>query len=226
MSSLKAGLASIMASFKDPVSGLTHLAGALLSIIGLVVLLRYAERYATVKHVVSFAIFGATLILLYSASAVYHLLNISEKIDTLLRRIDHMMIYVLIAGTYTPICVIGLTGAWGVSMLIMVWVLAVIGIVMTVVWFGAPRWLTTAVYLLMGWLVVIAFYPLLHSLPIGGITWLMIGGLLYTIGAVIYGFKWPKITSRWFGFHEIFHLFVIGGSLGHFWLMFRYLMYV
>lgn len=226
MSIMKAGLSSLMAKFKDPVSGLTHLGGAFLSIAGLVVLIRYAQRFATVKHIVAFAVFGAALILLYTSSAIYHLLKVPEKINTLLRRIDHMMIYVLIAGTYTPVCVIGLTGAWGLSMLITVWTLAATGIVLTVVWFGAPRWLTTAVYLLMGWLVIIAFYPLIHSLPVGGITWLVVGGLLYTIGGVIYGFKWPRINSRWFGFHEIFHLFVIGGSLGHFWLMFRYLMYI
>lgn len=226
MSVLKAGMVNLMTRVKDPVSGLTHLGGAFLSIVGLVVLIKYAERLASIKHIVTFAIFGAALILLYTSSAVYHLLKVPDKINTLLRRIDHMMIYVLIAGTYTPICVIGLTGAWGVSMLITVWVLAALGIILTVVWFGAPRWLTTAVYLLMGWLVIIAFYPLIHSLPVGGITWLVTGGLLYTVGAVIYGLKWPKINSRWFGFHEIFHLFVIGGSLGHFWLMFKYLMYI
>lgn len=226
MTKLRSGLRSLMTKFKDPVSGLTHLGGAFLSVAGLVVLVRYAMRFATVKHIVTFAIFGAALIMLYSASAVYHLLKVPEKVNTLLRRIDHMMIYVLIAGTYTPICVIALTGAWGVSLLVTVWVLAVMGIIMTVFWFGAPRWLTTAVYLLMGWLVVIAFYPLIRSLPIGGVTWLAVGGLLYSIGAVLYGFKWPKINSRWFGFHEIFHLFVIAGSLGHFWLMFRYLMYI
>lgn len=226
MSYLKSVLLRFMVKFKDPVSGFTHLGGALLSIAGLVVLERYAERFASIKHIVTFAIFGAALILLYTASAAYHLLKVPEKINTLLRRIDHMMIYVLIAGTYTPICVIGLTGAWGLSMLITVWVLAALGIIMTVFWFGAPRWLTTAIYLLMGWLVVIAFYPLIHSLPIGGITWLAVGGLLYSVGAIVYGLKWPKINSRWFGFHEIFHLFVIAGSLGHFWLMFKYLMYV
>lgn len=226
MSSLKSFWLSFMAKFKDPVSGFTHLGGALLSVLGLVVLVRYAARFATIKHIVTFAIFGAALILLYTASAVYHLLKVPEKINTLLRRIDHMMIYILIAGTYTPVCVIGLTGAWGVSMLITVWSLAVMGIIMTVFWFGAPRWLTTAIYVLMGWLVAIAFYPLIHSLPIGGITWLAVGGLLYSVGAVIYGFKWPRINSSWFGFHEIFHLFVIAGSLGHFWLMFRYLMYI
>jgi hemolysin III len=211
---------------KDPFSGLSHLGGALLSVAGLVILLTYAVRFATVKHVVAFAIFGAALVFLYTASALYHLLQVSEKIDTLLRRIDHMMIYVLIAGTYTPVCVIGLTGTWGLSMLITVWVLAAAGIIMTVFWFGAPRWLTTAVYMLMGWLVVLAFYPLIQSLPVGGITWLAIGGLLYTVGAVVYGFKWPKLNNPWFGFHEIFHLFVIGGSMGHFWLMFKYLMYI
>lgn len=214
-----------LSKFKDPVSGFTHLAGALLSIAGLVVLVGYAVRYASAKHIAAFAVFGASLILLYSSSAVYHLARVPEKIGTILRRIDHMMIYVLIAGTYTPICLLALTGAWGLSMLIIIWALAVAGIIMTVVWFGAPRWLTTAVYLLMGWLVIIAFYPLIHSLPVGGITWLVVGGLLYTVGAVIYGFKWPRINSSWFGFHEIFHLFVIGGSLGHYWLMFRYLMY-
>lgn len=226
MSNLKSGLLTLLNRCKDPFSGLSHLGGALLSIVGLVVLLRYAIRFATLKHIVTFAIFGAALVLLYSASAVYHLLRVPEKVNDWLRRIDHMMIYVLIAGTYTPVCLIGLTGAWGLNMLITVWALAAAGIIMTVVWFGAPRWLTTAIYLLMGWLVVFAFYPLIYSLPVGGITWLAIGGLLYTVGAVVYGCKWPKINSQWFGFHEIFHLFVIAGSMGHFWLMFKYIMYI
>jgi hemolysin III len=226
MSNLKSGLLTLLTRFKDPVSGLTHLGGAIFSIVGLVVLIRYAERFGTVKHIVAFAIFGVALILLYTASALYHLLDVPEKISTLLRRIDHMMIYVLIAGTYTPVCVIGLTGDWGLSMLVTVWALAAAGIIMTVVWFGAPRWLTTAVYLLMGWLVVFAFYPLIYALPVGAITWLAIGGLLYTVGAVVYGCKWPKINGQWFGFHEIFHLFVIAGSMGHFWLMYKYLMYI
>ena len=223
---MRAMLLAVLNRCKDPFSGLSHLGGAVLSVVGLIVLLVYAFRFATLKHIVTYAIFGAALILLYTASALYHLLQVPEKFDTLLRRIDHMMIYVLIAGTYTPVCVIALTGAWGLSMLITVWALAAAGIIMTVVWFGAPRWLTTGVYLLMGWLVVLAFYPLIQALPVGGITWLAIGGLLYTIGAVIYGLKWPRLNCTWFGFHEIFHLFVIGGSFGHFWLMFKYLMYL
>ncbi len=210
---------------RDPVSGLTHLGGAVLSVAGLVLLLRYALLYATIKHVVVFSIFGASMILLYSSSAIYHLAKVPEKVSEFLRRIDHIMIYVLIAGTYTPICVLALAGAWGRGLLIAVWILAAVGIILTIVWFGAPRWLTTGVYLLMGWLVIIAFYPLIKSLSAGAIACLVAGGLLYTVGALIYGFKWPRINSTWFGFHEIFHLFVIGGTLGHFWLMFRFLMY-
>jgi hemolysin III len=211
---------------KDPFSGLSHLVGALFSIVGLLVLIYYACHYSNVEHIVTFAIFGASLILLYTASAVYHLLNISDKVNLILRRIDHMMIYVLIAGTYTPICIIALPKAWGISLLVSIWILALAGIILTIVWFTAPRWFTTAIYVLMGWLVVIAFWPLMHSLPGAGLGWLIAGGLLYTVGAVIYGTKWPPIASRWFGFHEIFHLFVIAGSLAHYWLMFRYLVYI
>ncbi|MGI5920908.1 MAG: PAQR family membrane homeostasis protein TrhA [Syntrophomonadaceae bacterium] len=211
---------------KDPFSGLSHLIGALFSVAGLWVLVYYAGRYATVKHIVTFAIFGAALILLYSASALYHLLNVSEKKNLILRRIDHMMIYVLIAGTYTPICIIALPKVWGLSLLVSIWVLALIGIILTLIWFSAPRWFTTAIYILMGWMVVVAFLPLMQSLPAAGLGWLVGGGVAYTVGAVIYGTKWPPLTSSWFGFHEIFHLFVIAGSVAHYWLMLRYVLFI
>ncbi|MEN6462101.1 MAG: hemolysin III family protein, partial [Syntrophomonas sp.] len=185
MSELNTNLNSKRSKLKDPFSGFSHLAGAVFSIIGLLVLIYYASHYATVKHIVTFAIFGASLILLYTASAVYHLLNISEKVNSILRRIDHMMIYVLIAGTYTPICIIALPKAWGISLLVSIWILAVTGIILTIVWFTAPRWFTTAIYVLMGWMVAIAFWPLMHSLPEAGLGWLVAGGLLYTVGAVV-----------------------------------------
>ena len=136
------------------------------------------------------------------------------------------MIYILIAGTYTPICLVPLRGPWGWSIFGSVWGIAITGIFMTAFWINAPRWLSTLIYSLMGWLVAIAFYPLAHALPIGGIGWLVAGGLLYTAGAVIYGTKRPKINFRWFGFHEVFHLFVLAGSFAHFWLMFRYVLYL
>lgn len=211
---------------KDPVSGLTHLFGALLSVVGLIVLVVYAVNIGTVWHTVSFAIFGASLILLYTASSLYHLLPVSEKSAKVLRKIDHMMIYVLIAGTYTPIALIPLRGAWGWSILISIWGIAMVGITLKILWFDAPRWLYTLFYVIMGWLVVIAFVPLARSMPSGAIAWLAAGGILYSIGALIYGTKWPRLKSKLFGFHEIFHLFVLYGSLCHFWMMFRYVLYL
>lgn len=210
---------------RDPVSGLTHLAGALLSIAALVVLVYVAVEKGTPWHIVSFAVFGASLILLYTASTLYHLLPLREKAIRALKRIDHMMIYVLIAGTYTPVCLIALHGIWGWSLLSSILGITVLGITMKILWLNAPRWLSTLVYLLMGWLLVIAFPPLLRSVPAGGICWLVAGGILYTVGAVIYGIKKPNII-RGFGFHEIFHLFVMAGSFSHFWLMYRYIIYI
>lgn len=211
---------------KDPFSGFSHLVGAVLSIAGLAVLVYCACRYGTAKHVVTFAIFGTALILLYSASAVYHLLDVSEKVNLNLRRIDHMMIYILIAGTYTPVCVIALPQVWGISLLVGVWVLAAAGVILTLVWFSAPRWFTTTLYVLMGWLVVIAFLPLVHSLPAPALSWLVGGGMAYTVGAVIYGTKWFPVKLKMVGFHEIFHLFVMGGSFAHYWLMLRYILFI
>lgn len=211
---------------KDPVSGFSHLFGAVLSAVGLFYLVRYAIADGTVWHIVSFSIFGASLILLYTASSLYHLLVVSEKSSLILRKIDHMMIYVLIAGTYTPVCLIPLRGGWGWSILISIWGIAMAGIVLKLLWFNAPRWLYTLFYLIMGWLIVIAFVPLLKTMPPAAILWLVAGGLLYTVGAVIYGTKWPPLKSKVFGFHEVFHLFVLYGSFCHFWMMFRYVLHL
>ncbi|OGO76774.1 MAG: hemolysin [Clostridiales bacterium GWB2_37_7] len=216
----------MLIKMREPVSGLTHLLGAVLSAIGLVLMIYYAAVKGTVWHIVSFSIFGGSLILLYTASTLYHLLNISEKGVRVLRKIDHMMIYILIAGTYTPISLIPLRGGWGYTLLITIWGIAAAGIIMKLLWFDAPRWLYTLFYLAMGWLVVIAFWPLIKTVPAAGIAWLVTGGLLYSIGAIIYGTKWPRLKSRLFGFHEIFHLFVLFGSFSHFWLVFRYLLYI
>lgn len=211
---------------KDPVSGFSHLFGAVLSAVGLFFLVRYAAANGTVWHIVSFSIFGASLILLYTASSAYHLLVVPEKSSTILRKIDHMMIYVLIAGTYTPVCLIPLRGSWGWSLLISIWGIAVTGIILKLLWFNAPRWLSTLFYVIMGWLIVVAFVPLVRAMPAGAIFWLVAGGLFYTIGALIYGTKWPKLKSKVFGFHEVFHIFVLYGSICHFWMMFRYVLYI
>lgn len=211
---------------KDPVSGLTHLLGALLSVAGLVWLILEAGKSGSVWHVVSFTVFGISLILLYSASSLYHLLPLSARGNQMLRRVDHMMIYVLIAGTYTPFCLIPLRGAWGWTLLGIVWGLAIAGIILKAVWLHAPRWLSTGFYLGMGWLVVIAIFPLVRTLPPGALTWMAAGGLFYTVGAVIYALKWPTIIPRLLGFHEIWHLFVMGGSFSHYWAVVRYVTYL
>lgn len=208
---------------REPVSGLTHFAGAVLSVVGTVFLIAFAVSTGTPADIASVSIFGASLILLYTASSLYHLLTVSKKAIGVLRRIDHMMIYVLIAGTYTPLCLIGLKGKLGLGLLIGVWSLAVLGIVLKLVWFNAPRWIYTSFYLIMGWLVIIAIIPLIKMIPSGGIWLLVAGGVSYTIGAVIYGAKWPLSKNNIFGFHEIFHIFVMLGSLFHYFFVLEYL---
>jgi len=207
----------------DPISGLTHFIGALFSVAGLVLLVVYGAKYGTAWHVVSFSIFGASLILLYSASTLYHWLPLKPPAREILRKIDHMMIYVLIAGTYTPICLIPIRGGWGWSLFGSIWGLAILGIILKIFWMNAPRWLYTSFYVFMGWLAVIAFYPLVIAISWSGLFWLVAGGVLYSLGAVIYGLKKPSITPN-FGFHEIFHLFVMAGSLSHFILMWFFIL--
>ena len=212
--------------FKDPVSGFTHLFGAFLSIWGLYALITHVPVYAGARYIVSLSIFGASLILLYSASATYHLIAAPQKTTMVLRRIDHMMIYVLIAGSYTPICLIALKGVWGTSMFIAIWSLAFVGMILKLFWFNAPRWLSTLFYIFLGWMAVIVLLPLSRAISWAGMTYLILGGLAYTVGAIIYATKWPRINWPFFGFHEIFHLFVMAGSFLHYWMVFRYIVYI
>ncbi len=209
---------------KEPFNSLSHLIGALLSIAGLVILIYQSAINGTVWQIVSFAIYGTSLILLFSASSIYHMLDISEKVDSILRKIDHMMIFILIAGTYTPIALVILRGGWGWTLFGIVWGIAITGIIMKVFWINMPRWLSTSIYVMMGWIAIIAFIPLTESVPKAGFAWLVAGGIIYTIGAVIYGTKWPNITNKYIGFHEIFHLFVLAGSICHFWFMYNYVL--
>ncbi len=209
---------------KEPVNALTHFLGFLLSIPILIIFLKKAKEEASFVSVIAFLIFGISLLLLYGASTMYHTLNISEKGTALLRRVDHMMIFVLIAGTYTPVCLIPLRGKWGWTLLICVWTFAITGILLKIFWLNAPRWFSTLLYVVMGWLVLIAFVPLEQAIPISGIVLLATGGIVYTIGAIIYAMKWSKLKLKYFGFHEIFHLFVMGGSALHILFMFEYVL--
>lgn len=216
----------MFSKFREPVSGFTHLFGAILSVVGMIILLAYSNDPLNSTRVISLVVFCMSLILLYTASSTYHLVSISEKGINILRKIDHSMIYVLIAGTYTPICLIALKGTKGIVLFTSICTLAVIGIVLKIVWFNAPRWLYTLFYVVMGWLAIFAIAPLAKTLPMSGIAWLVGGGVAYTVGALIYGTKWPKIKSKVFGFHEIFHLFVLLGSFCHYWLIFKYIIYI
>lgn len=204
---------------RDGVSAVSHFIGFLLAIAGTCVLIVRGVKTGGTLYAASFAVFGAAMMLLYLASATYHWLNLRERFTLILRKLDHAMIYVLIAGTYTPICIIALDGLWGISLLTAIWILALGGIFLTFFYFGAPRWLTTGIYILMGWLVVVAFVPLLHALPTAGLVWLLAGGLSYTVGGVIYGRKKSLVNLPGFGFHEVFHMFVLGGSICHYMLM-------
>jgi len=213
---MKAWAINFYRKLKDPISGLTHLVGALLGVVALVYLVQRAASEGSVWHVVSFAIFGTSLILLYSSSAFYHLLDVSEEAQRVFRRIDHVMIFVLIAGSYTPFCLIPLRGPWGWSLFAVVWAFAISGVFLKIHWIHAPRWISTAIYLCMGWLVLVAIYPISQLLSPATILWVVLGGLAYTLGAVIYVTKWPDPFPPVFGFHEIWHLFVLAGSICHF----------
>jgi hemolysin III len=206
---------------RDPVSGLTHLAGVPLAVVGLVLLLAAVGGRA--DRLVAFGIFGCSLIALYAASSLYHLLPVSPSAVARLRRLDHMSIFVLIAGTYTPICVLALEGGWRVGLLGAVWTLALAGVLLKLFWMEAPRWLSVALYLGMGWVAVAAASAIFRAVPAGGMAWILAGGLVYSVGALIYGLKRPNPVPGVFGFHELWHLFVLGGSACHFWAMLRYI---
>ena len=187
---------------------------------GLLVLLASAGR---TDQIVAFGIFGLSLVALYSASALYHLLPLSPTGVARLRRVDHMMIFVLIAGTYTPFCLLALEGAWRVGLLGVIWSLALCGVLLKIFWMGTPRWLSVALYLGMGWVAVIAAPALFLAVPAGGMIWVLGGGLLYTAGALVYALKRPNPAPGTFGFHELWHLFVVAGSACHYWAVLRYL---
>ncbi len=163
--------------------------------------------------------------MLYAASTIYHSLNVSDKLHTLLRKIDHMMIFVLIAGSYTPICLIVLDNFTGRLLLSLVWGIAILGIAIKFLWIGCPKWFSSTLYIAMGWICLIAFTQIFNALSRPAFLWLLIGGVIYTIGGIIYALKLPIFNARHknFGSHEVFHLFVMGGSFCHFILMFNYI---
>ncbi len=212
----------MMLTIKDPGSAITHFIGMLLAGAAAAPLLAVAASHDGKSAVVAFAVFAASMVLLYTASTVYHTFDISGKVNRILRKVDHMMIFILIAGSYTPVCVVPLRDTVGIPLLVLVWGVAILGMLIKAFWITCPKWFSSAIYISMGWLCVLAMVPLVKALPRAAFLWLLAGGVIYTIGGVIYALKLPFFNARheFFGSHEIFHLFVMGGSLCHYVVMF------
>jgi hemolysin III len=201
---------------RDKISTMTHFIGAILSLIGLIYLIYKGTKIGNIPYLVGSLIFGISMVLLYSASTIYHWVRVKDKTLEIFRKIDHMMIFVLIAGTYTPICLVALGGVFGYTLLAIIWTIAIVGIVLKALWKDMPRKINTAIYISMGWFAIIALYHLTKSLPLYGLIFLILGGIAYTVGGVIYGGKFKIFNFKNFGFHEVFHLFVLAGSFFHY----------
>lgn len=210
---------------KDPGSALTHFIGMMMAVFASTPLLIKAAANPDKVHLVSLTIFIGSMIALYAASTTYHTLNLSEKWNQRLRKLDHMMIFILIAGTYTPICVIALADQNGYLLCALVWAIALVGILIKALWITCPKWFSSLLYIAMGWTCVLAFTQILNTLSPAAFGWLLAGGIIYTAGGIIYALKLPLFNSRhrYFGSHEIFHLFVMGGSLCHFIVMYAFI---
>lgn len=207
---------------KDPGSAITHLIGFIAAILGTPVLLVHAASHdSNLLEMISFSVFMISMVLLYGASTAYHSFDISQHTNKLLKKIDHMMIFILIAGTYTPICLSAISGTTGTFLLALVYGIAIIGIIINAFWITCPKWFSSVIYIGLGWVCLIAMPQILASLSTTAFIWLLVGGILYTIGGVIYALKLKVFNSlhKNFGSHEIFHLFVMAGSFCHFMTM-------
>ena len=207
-----------------PWSAITHGAGAVLAAVGAAALLVRSALLGKWLLFGLFAVYGLSMVGLYTASTLYHCLNVSVPGRLALRKYDHCSIYLLIAGSYTPLCLTALRDSGGIPLLAAVWTLAVAGVALTIAKLSIPRWLTSAIYIFMGWLAIFAIVPLYQTLPAGGFFWLLAGGLLYTAGGVLYAVKWPGRDNPRFGCHEIFHVFILLGSIAHFIMMYTVVM--
>jgi hemolysin III len=204
----------MLKKLREPVNSLTHWAGAILALAGLIALL--IVGWGTPIKVISLIIYGVSLIFLFSASATYHMVQAKDKALEIFRKIDHAAIFCLIAGTYTPFCLNAFTGFWKWGMLIIIWSLALIGIAMKVFIIRTPRWLNAGIYVAMGWLCVGASGQLLAAVPAWVLIWLIAGGVIYTLGAIVYSTKMFNFVPGVFGFHEVWHIFVLLAAAAHF----------
>ena len=212
-------------TIREPGSALTHFIAMLLALCAAVPLLVRAAVHSGVKSLTAMTVFMISMVLLYAASTIYHSVNCSGRILRIFRKMDHMMIFILIAGTYTPVCLLTLPKPSGLMLLAAVWGIALVGIFIKGFWITCPKWFSSVLYIAMGWSCLSVLGQLFSLLPLHAFLWLLAGGLIYTAGGIIYALKLPLFDARhpMFGLHEIFHLFVMAGSLCHFVCMFCYL---
>ena len=212
-------------TIREPGSAITHFIGCLMALIAASPLLIKAHGNAT--YMLAMTIFATSMVLLYAASTIYHsICHVSTKVLRNFQKLDHMMIFVLIAGSYTPVCMIILGGRIGYTLLALVWGIAVAGIIVKGLRITCPKWVSSVLYIGMGWTCVLAFTQLLNSLSPAAFGWLLAGGIIYTVGGVIYALKLPIFNNKhkYFGSHEIFHLFVMAGSACHFVVMYAFVL--
>lgn len=211
-------------TIREPGSAITHLIGVILSVLATTPLLIKVAVQDNHTAFIAMAIFMCSMVALYSASTIYHSVTVRDRILRVFRKLDHMMIFVLIAGSYTPICLIVLGGKSGYTLLAVVWGIALVGMTIKACWITCPKWFSSVIYIAMGWICLAVFGTLWNTLPHSAFLWLLAGGIIYTVGGVIYALKLPIFNAkhRFFGSHEIFHLFVLGGSICHFIFMYQY----
>lgn len=208
---------------REPINGFTHLGGAIVSFVGLLALvIKTTLNMPSAVNIGAVIIFGISLVLLYAASAIYHLVVASDNVIAFLRKIDHAMIFILIAGSYAPYCLIGLGGVKGWVFFGVISTIGICGVLFKMIWFKCPRWISTAIYVGMGWMAIFVVGPLSNAIPFEGVFLLALGGVFYTIGAVIYGVKPKSFKFKYLGYHEIFHIFILLGSICHFISVFNY----
>ena len=211
-------------TIREPGSAITHFIGMMMAIIAATPLMVKAAPDPNPTAFVAMAIFIGSMIALYGASAIYHSVTVKDKLLKVFRKLDHMMIFVLIAGSYTPVCLVVLGDRLGYTLLAVVWGIAIIGMVTKACWITCPKWFSSVVYIAMGWVCLAVFGTLRSNLSTDAFLWLLAGGIIYTVGGIIYALKLPIFNSKhkYFGSHEIFHLFVMGGSICHFVFMYLY----
>lgn len=204
----------------EPWSAISHLVGACFSLAALIILVVKSRNYASPLHTISFLIYGISQFLLYTMSTLYHSFNRGTTAKKLFRRFDHITIFWFIAGTYTPVCLVVLDKPLGWFLVVSIWIIAFLGTIFKAIWIKSPGWLNSTLYIIMGWLAVYVLRPLHQNIGFQGVALIILGGLLYSIGAIIYAISKKQDLKRSIKVHDLFHWFVLAGSLSFFWVMY------